>query len=107
MSASGSNSAPSVRLSVLKQRCFISLTIHLSILRSQRCHVDRAANPENMPNLAVNKEWASISLGIAASLSLLPDVHTQALHAAYVARRHDKQTVVLHSQWVTSCSGQN
>lgn len=63
---------------------FISLTIHLSILRSHRYHVDRATNPENMSNLAVNKEWASTRLtracGESAAVSLsLSDTHTHTL----------------------------
>lgn len=50
-------------LSVRKRRRFISLPIHLSILRGQRCHVDSGTNPEKMPNLAVNKERAWTSSG--------------------------------------------
>lgn len=58
----------SICASVMKHYSFISLTIHLSILRSQRYHVDRATNPENMSNLAVNKEWASTRLSRARCL---------------------------------------
>lgn len=60
----------SIYESMVAPYSFIFLTTHLSILRSQWHHVDRATNPENMSNLAVNKEWASLRLNRACCVLL-------------------------------------